>query len=335
MGERGADHLMKGISHFASGLCAASFVTSVAFDAAHGSLLIALGGACAMLPDWLDFKFARFLERRDADIVPTLDHPDPQALADALATQIKLTTPTHPRTVQLHPARRGLTDWILYGVRFDSAHGQIAVTMNGQEALADVGPGGLDYTYDGVLDVIELGGPSFKLCRKTADAPVTIEFLAWHRAWSHSLILGAFLGLLIGLLIDTRAGFVAGLGYWVHVLEDQLGHMGSNLFWPLTRERSSGMKLLHSGDTLPNMATVWLSLTLLLLNLDRVRDVPLLDVAGYLLFVVALPMVFMLGSYARSSWHKRQRKAQSNLKHLQNAVERQRDMVAEGQAIDN
>ena len=92
-----------------------------------------------------------------------------QVLADALATQINLTSPEHPRTVQLHPTRRSLTDWVLYGVRFDSAQGRVFVTMNGQEAWADVGPGQLDYTYDGVLDVIELGGPSFKLCRKTVD----------------------------------------------------------------------------------------------------------------------------------------------------------------------
>lgn len=326
---------MKGIAHFASGLCAASFVSSVAFDAAHGSLLIALGGACAMLPDWLDFKFARFLERRDADIVPAADQPDPQVLADALAAQINLTSPEHPRTVQLHPTRRSLTDWVLYGVRFDSAQGRVFVTMNGQEAWADVGPGQLDYTYDGVLDVIELGGPSFKLCRKTVDAPVTIEFLAWHRAWSHSLILGAVLGIGMGWLIDPRAGFVAGLGFWVHVLEDQLGHMGSNLFWPITRERSAGMKLLHSGDTLPNMTTVWLSLTLLLLNLDRARDVPLLDLPGYLLFVVALPTVFMLGSYIRQNWHKHQRKAQIAIKNQQNSAAKQRDIVAEGQAMDS
>lgn len=318
---------MKGISHFASGLCAASFVPLVAADAAHGSLLIALGGACAMLPDWLDFKFARFLERRDADIIPALDQPDPQMLADALAEQIRLTTPERARVVQLHPARRTLVDWVLYGVRFDSIQGQVVVILNEQVARADVGPGGLDYTYDGVLDVIELGGPSFRLSRKTPDAPVAIEFLAWHRAWSHSLVLGVLLGMAIGLLLDTRAGFVAGLGFWVHVLEDQLGHMGSNLFWPFTHERSSGMKLLHSGDTLPNMSTVWLSLTLLLLNLDRARDVPLFDLGGYVLFVVALPMLFMLGAYARQQWHKHQLKTQA-------AVERQRDLLAELQEAE-
>ena len=315
---------MKGISHFASGLCAASFVPSVSFDAAHGSLLIALAGACAMLPDWLDFKFARFLEQRDADIVPSIVQPDPQAIADALAEQIRLTTPDHPRVVQLHPAQRSALDWVLYGVRFDPLGSQIVVNMNGRDAIAQTDA--LDYTYDGMFDVIELGGPSFKLSRATPDAPVAIEFLAWHRAWSHSLLLGLALGLGLGLLFDARMGCVAALGYCVHVLEDQLGHMGSNLFWPFTRVRSSGMKLLHSGDTLPNMATVWLSLTLLLLNLDRARAVPLFDLGGYLLFVVAVPMLLMLGIYARQTWQKQQRRVQA-----QANIDRQRDLIAEFQ----
>lgn len=69
---------MKGIAHFASGLCVASFVPGVVEDAAQGGLLIALGGACAMLPDLLDFRFAKFLARRDADILPDRDQPTPR-----------------------------------------------------------------------------------------------------------------------------------------------------------------------------------------------------------------------------------------------------------------
>lgn len=282
-----------------------------------------------MLPDWLDFKFARFLERRDADIIPSLNSPDPQALADALAEQIRLTTPAHPRIVQMHPARRSAMDWLLYGVRFDATHQQVRVTMNGVEAVAPAPA--LDYTYDGVLDVGELGGPSIRLRRSDTNAPVSIEFLPWHRAWSHSLLLGILLGVLFAFLIDVRAGFVAGLGFCVHVLEDQLGHMGSNLFWPLTRERSSGLKLLHSGDTLPNMATVWLSLSLLLLNLDRANAVPLLDLSAYLLFIVIAPMALMLGIYARRRWQRHATREIAKMAIMQN---QQRDILAEGDAFE-
>lgn len=160
---------------------------------------------------------------------------------------------------------------------------------------------------------------------------MSIEFLPWHRAWSHSLLLGIALGVLLAVLMDARAGFVAGLGFCVHVLEDQLGHMGSNLFWPLTRERSSGLKLLHSGDTLPNMATVWLSLTLLLLNLDRASDVPLLDLTSYLLFVVIAPVALMLGIYARRRWQRHASRETARMAHEQR---KQHDILAEDEAFE-
>jgi membrane-bound metal-dependent hydrolase YbcI (DUF457 family) len=339
---------MKGIAHFASGLVAASFVPGVAEAAANGSLLIALGGACAMLPDWLDFKFARFLEKRDAEVAPDPVKPDPQVMADAIAQQLRLAQ-TAPRVVQLHPTRRGVIDWLLYSVRFDVARGDVVVTMNGVEARSHACP--LDYTYDGALDVIELGGPSLKFSARPSPqpppaqvggradtplsrsdgrgvggegAPVRIEFLPWHRTWSHSLVLAALAGVVCSLWMGWTAGVVAALGYAVHVLEDQLGYMGSNLFWPFTRNRSDGLGLLHSGDTIPNMVTVWLSIMLLLLNLDRARDIPLLPFGPYLGFGVVLPTLLLVGMYARGKWQK-------HIAHLQ--AERQRDVYAESQEV--
>lgn len=294
---------MKGIAHFATGLVAASFVPGVAEQAALGSLLIALGGASAMLPDWLDFKFARFLERRDAEVAPDADSPSAQALAEAIAAQLQLAQ-HRARTVQLHPTRRGAIDWVLYAVRFDVAHGDVVVTLNGETGRAHACA--LDYTYDGNLDIIELGGPSLRFAPVgVGDAmKVRIEFLPWHRTWSHSLVLALLLGLACGWLIGLTAGIVAGLGFAVHVLEDQLGYMGSNLFWPLTRGRSQGLHLLHSGDTIPNMVTVWLALTVLLLNLDRARAIPLLPLGPYLSFVVILPALVLIGIYARRKWSR-------------------------------
>ncbi len=340
---------MKGIAHFASGLVAASFVPGVAEASANGSLLIALGGACAMLPDWLDFKFARFLEKRDAEIAPDPINPNPQVMADTIAEQLRLAQ-TSPRVVQLHPTRRGAIDWLLYSVRFDVAHGDVVVTMNGIEARAHACP--LDYTYDGALDVIELGGPSLKFSARPPPQPspvnqnlrgrertlpspdgrgaggegglVRIEFLPWHRTWSHSLVLALLVGVACGLLMGWTAGIVAALGYAVHVLEDQLGFMGSNLLWPFTRRRSDGLGLLHSGDTIPNMVTVWLSLTFILLNLDRARDIPLLPFGPYVGFVVLLPTLLLVGIYARGKWQK-------HIAHLQS--ERQRDVYAESQEV--
>jgi hypothetical protein len=106
------------------------------------------------------------------------------------------------------------------------------------------------------------------------------------------------------------------------VLEDQLGYLGSNLFWPFTKTRSNGMRLMHSGDTIPNMLTVWLSLMLLLLNLDRVRDVPLISAGPFLGFAVLLPAVVLIGIFARRRWQT-----------FSAETERNRDALAENEAL--
>ena len=64
---------MKGIAHFAVGVAVATFVPDVVAaagrDLAFGPLV---GGLAGLLPDTLDFKLFRFLERRDVEIDPAL-----------------------------------------------------------------------------------------------------------------------------------------------------------------------------------------------------------------------------------------------------------------------
>ena len=54
---------MKGISHFITGVALATFFPEVVQAGAQGSLLPMLGGIGGILPDTLDFKFARYLKR--------------------------------------------------------------------------------------------------------------------------------------------------------------------------------------------------------------------------------------------------------------------------------
>ena len=312
---------MKNIAHFASGLLAASFVPGVMEDAARGSLLIALGGACAMLPDTLDFKLARYFERRDADIAPDPVQPNAQALADVIAQQMQLTaSDQRARVVQLHPARCGVVDWLLYSVCFDEAHGDVVVSLDagGSEGRAHVGA--MDYTYAGSLHVEELGGPSLRF--SASGQCVRVDFLPWHRMWTHSLVIALVLGLLVGVVLEPRAGLVAALGYAVHILGDQLGYLGSNLFAPFTRGRGKGLGLLHSGDTIPNLLTVWLSLALLLLNMDRAREIPLITAGPYLAFAVLLPAVLLATIYTRRRWRE-------HAARLREETQCQRELVAE------
>jgi hypothetical protein len=81
-----------------------------------------------------------------------------------------------------------------------------------------------------------------------------------------------------------------------HIAEDQLGFLGSNLFWPLTKQRFDGLKLIHSGDAVPNFFAVWTMLILILFNLDRFSPQPVINPVTY--FGLAwLPALVLLGYY--------------------------------------
>jgi hypothetical protein len=280
-----------------------SCIPGVVEAALDGSLLIALGGAAAMLPDWLDFRFARFLERRDADIAPDAvidDAANATRIAEALAAQIHAARGTGPRVVQLHPRRLGAARWMVYSARLDPAAGAVVVNMG--DASASAPCGAIDHTYDGVFDVGELGGPSVRFVRDDGlgAGVVRSEFLPWHRTWSHSLPLALCVGLFAALCWGWLAGVAAALGFATHVLEDQLGHLGSNLFWPLTRKRGGGLKLMHSVDAIPNMLTVWLALAILLINLDRANAVQQINVVAFVLLGMVAPGAFFIVRYAHA-----------------------------------
>jgi hypothetical protein len=133
-----------------------------------------------------------------------------------------------------------------------------------------------------------------------------VTFLPWHRAWTHSLFLVLLLGL-AGLLAGPVYGLVMALAALAHIVEDQMGYMGSNLLFPLTRGRMEGWKLFRSGDAIPNFLTVWMGLAVILLNLDRFSVAPVIPVAPYLLLVILLPCLLMLGLWAwKTWWHSRQ-----------------------------
>jgi membrane-bound metal-dependent hydrolase YbcI (DUF457 family) len=181
----------------------------------------------------------------------------------------------------------------------------------------------MNYTYDAEVKIDIFSGPSFRFERK-GDA-IAIAFLPWHRAWSHSLTVAIGLGVIVGLLWGWLAGVVVALGYAVHVLEDQLGAMGSNLLWPLTRIRAPGLNLIRSGDAIPNFLTVWTACALTLFNLDRFADAPRLPVMPYLLGMVALPFVALVSAYVAGRRRERPRPVETL---------RQADLVAETQETE-
>ncbi|MDW8064288.1 MAG: metal-dependent hydrolase [Anaerolineae bacterium] len=317
---------MKGITHFLTGVALTTFFPEVVHQAADGSLLPVLGGVAGILPDTLDFKFARYFERYDLEIDPG-PNPDPHQIADALVGAMREAYETgRSRNVMLHTIRLGADLWRQYVVRFDPRRNEVAVRIGpvvttSQVPFAGSEPEGLKEvrvplefplveTYDEEYKIDIFSGPSFRF-ERVGDR-LRIHFLDWHRRWSHSLTLALLLGVVVAgvaamIEIATRseitrtslwAGLVTALGFAGHILEDQLGFMGSNLFYPFTKGRMSGLRLLRSGDAIPNFLTVWLASAIMLFNLDRFSASPRLTPLYYLPLALGLPLVVLSGFYA-------------------------------------
>ncbi len=165
------------------------------------------------------------------------------------------------------------------------------------------------HSYSHEYHVDAFTGPSFRFARERvgtdqpegAEDVLAVHFLDWHHRWTHSLPLALAVGLVVGgsaaLAWGGRvggwAGMLATVGFAGHVLEDQLGHMGSNLFWPFTRRRHAGAKLVHAGEAIPNFLTTWTAVALILYNLDRLGGAALLPGPLYLFCAVALPWLIL------------------------------------------
>lgn len=310
---------MKGFSHFVSGVAMATCLPGVLESAADkNSMLLVLVGLFSVLPDWLDFKWARYFEPADYHIRPSAAHFDAQAIAEQVAALLDLAYDSRqPVWLQLHTIQLGPDLWQQYHLRFDNRAGEVQVRLGQQvntgQLFRQATPAAalgrakinapLNYTYDGELKIDIFEGPTFEFIRlrerHSGQDAVEVAFLPWHRRWSHSFPLGAFFGLWVGLLFGWLAGVAVFVAFSTHILADQLGFLGSNLFWPFTQRRSNGLHLMHSGDPIPNFLTVWLSVVLVLFNINRLADPPVLDPVWWMVGGGLLPTVLLLAIYIR------------------------------------
>ncbi len=329
---------MKGLTHFMSGAAFGTFFEAAVHQAqTDQSFMLVLGGAFGILPDTLDFKFARFLERFTFDIDPHPNDPNPQAIADGVAAAITAAHEANGRmvTLALHSMQLSSDRYVRYTLTYENGGREVVIRIGPHISRSKVpypgteppdGPARVgratlpcrvrqDYEDETVIDTFS--GPDFGFVRNAAG-DVEVHFIPWHRRWSHSLTLGVACGLVVFLLAGLFWGFanawlygvIAGGGFCVHVIEDQFGHMGSNLFYPFTRWRSRGLKLMHSGDAWPNFFFVWLSVVLIVWNLSRFHLTfdgdtgswlaePVLSVPFWMYFLVAfagpLALFYLIG----------------------------------------
>jgi hypothetical protein len=275
---------VKGIAHFATGVALASFFPEAVRAAEAGNPVhFVLGGVCGLLPDTLDFKLWRYCFRHGIEVIPDPLRPDPGMIASAVAGAVnKAHAERRPVRIKLNTVKLGSDAWQQYVIRFRPAERRIEVAYGpavdtGQQPLRAppaVKPASapvaadmrVDYELDTTVDIFD--GPTFEM-RRCADGRVEALFLPWHRQWTHSLVVGALVGIGAGIVWGVTAGTVAALAWAAHVLEDQLGHMGSALWFPFATRRSRGAGLMHAVEPLPNLAVVWAACVVMFWNLWR------------------------------------------------------------------
>lgn len=305
---------MKQIGHFVSGLAVATcFPDAVSAALGHHSYAIVLGGIFGGLPDFLDFKFYRFMEHTHHEVDPHPEEPDPQGIAETVAGAVREAYETaKPVRVKLHTIRLSGDKWRRYGIRFDNERQEVVVRFGPVVTTSQVPyPGSepeglpegrarlackLRQTYDEETKVDIFSGPSFTF-RDLRDGMLDSVMIEWHRGWSHSLPMAAVCGLLVGLLGGWMLGLMVALCYGVHIAEDHLGHMGSNLFWPFTRRRFEGFHMMRSADAFPNFLCCWLAVLVILYNLNRFRPEPMFDTGPvwFFLWTFAVPALVLYG----------------------------------------
>ena len=307
---------MKGISHFVTGVAVSSFFPWSVTAAQEGNpLYFILGGAFGLLPDTLDFKFYRFFYKHDVYVDPDIENPSPQTIADEIAAAIDLATDENREVrLKLNTIRLGVDYWQQYAVRMDGESGEVQVRFGpvvntGQVAVPGTKSEGGEIgravtrhpfhnTYSIVSTIDIFDGPSYSFLPEK-EGPTEIHFLPWHRTWSHSLLTGVFFGLLVWTLFGWQAAIIVPLAFGSHCLEDQLGFLGSNLFWPITKKRFQGIRSMHATDGFPNLACVWLCTVLIFWNLYRFSVDPIhqFDLRNLLLYGAILPLagIYLLG----------------------------------------
>jgi len=278
---------MKGLSHFSVGIAFASLFQEAVRAGADGNpLYFILGGVFGLLPDTMDFKFYKFLykhSKNDCVIMPDPLDPDPQDTANGIAGVInEAFVMDKPVNVKLNTIRLGSDLWRQYKVKFDVPGRKVVVTIGPvvrtdqsvveeacvqyKEASAPLLCGiKLDYEAETTIDILD--GPTFQMVPAEGKR-ITPVFIPWHREWSHSFVIGLMFAIAGTALWDWLAGLVIFGAYGAHIVLDQLGFMGSDLFYPFgSHRRTGGLRLLHSGDMLPNFSAVWLSCLVIFWNL--------------------------------------------------------------------
>jgi len=308
---------MKGITHFLVGVAVASFFPlAVEATLLESAWFIVLGGIFGLLPDFLDFRFARYLEEHDYEYCPEEGDLDPKEITDILTRAIDQAY-REARTikVKLHTLKVGSDSWRQYSVIFDTDEKTITseigpIVSTSQVPYPETEPereqksytghheADLLHTYENETKVDIFSGPDFAFVPE--EDKVRADFIPWHRQWAHSFTL-AFLFGPIGLLLygwnayGLTASMIIIAAFSSHIIVDQLGVLGSNLFYPITDKRTEGLALFHSSEAMPNFFTNYTAVVVLLWNLNMYSLEPVFEMNALFYFGLYLFLPIAVG----------------------------------------
>ncbi len=283
---------MKGVTHYFFAAALVSLIPSVMAMAVYErSFIIVLGAIAGILPDYIDFKIVRFLWPIDIEIMPDWPIPDAQKIAEQVSKIIDdVWEEKKTITVQFHTIKTGPNTWRQWFIYLDPDKQIVKVgvgairTFGGriyrstiddipkEKRVGEARFGApLIYGYkDRTIRMEILSGPTVSFV--PTEEGVEVVFLPWHRYMSHSITLGALLSAIVMMIVlALGCTFLRSLIYFAvffvgfssHILADQFGHMGSNLFWPFTKKRVEGFKITESADPYANFGLFWTSLVIL------------------------------------------------------------------------
>ncbi|MBF0499788.1 MAG: metal-dependent hydrolase [Candidatus Riflebacteria bacterium] len=324
---------MKGFTHFVSGIAVATFFPQAVHMATQdSSFILCLGGVFGIMPDTLDFKFARYFHVSEFEVWPDPKKLDAHQIASTVAAALEKANESGRSSVQLHTMQLGANLWRSYTLWFDTKNNEVVVEMG---PLVDTGTMPFIGTevkenaisrvkvsskfrqqFDKKSNIAIMSGPCFEFVRR-GENDIEIVFLPWHRTWSHSLTLGLVTSLVVGAItyFTVPEGANALLytiprwmlypliifcGSLVHIVEDSTGFMGNNLFYPFTPDRTNGLGWMSAAEGIPNFLFVWTAFMLIIWNLDRNRWMPDMNPSGigstesFFFWYLAVPIALMI-----------------------------------------
>ncbi|MDA3798626.1 MAG: metal-dependent hydrolase [Kiritimatiellae bacterium] len=284
---------MKGITHFFSGIAVAScFPYAIESAIAGKPMCFIVAGFMSLIPDTIDFKLLCFLKHVDYRIAPEHKEFNPQQIADDLARAINNSHAMNKsQIVRLCSIRTSPDNWFEYSVTFKGC--EIIVHEGNDEKKSDkVGTAktGVPFhcSYNSTVTASIFTGPTITIIPK--EGHTLIDFLDWHRSFTHSFTFGLVLSLIISIF-NIQVGIIGFCAYSSHILIDQLGHMGSSILWPFKKQKIVGGALCYSTSTFANMFITLTAILITFANIFYYQNPTQLLVATR---IVIIPIIIML-----------------------------------------